>query len=231
MPSSAAADAAEQEIAFGNDRKKNKYASTTSNILHPILGTAAYQSTYNPLQNVCSLSRSSHPPKDLTMNRHLAAAAILAALMLPHVFAQAPCNGTPLSGAVHDTTAALIPGARLTLDDKLSATSDSNGEFRFDCVVKGQHRLVITAPAFSSRIVSVAVPRAAALDLVLQPATVDTSIDISADDSTAAAKSPTASGPTQTITAKQLQSLADDPDDLLRELQQLSAAAVERTSR
>ena len=37
--------------------------------------------------------------------------------------------------------------------------------------------------------------------------------------------SPTAAGPTQTISGSRLQSLADDPDDLKRELQQLAAAA------
>jgi hypothetical protein len=160
------------------------------------------------------------------MIRPLAAAA-LAALSLSHALktnAQAPCNGTALAGTVHDTTAALIPGAQLTLDGKLSQTSGPDGQFRFACVASGSHHLVIAAPQFDSRILTIATPHAA-LDLILQPATVDTNIDVSAADTATVATSPTASGPSQTIAGKQLQSLADDPDDLLRELQQLAAAA------
>jgi hypothetical protein len=162
------------------------------------------------------------------MKQHFGAAVLLAALALPHVFAQTTaqpaCSGTTLAGAVRDSTAALIPGARLTLDNKLAATSGPDGNFRFDCVAKGSHRLVLSAPEFASRIVSVAVPRAA-LDIVLQPATVDTNIDVAASDTDGAANSSNAAGPTQTIAGKQLQQLADDPDDLLRELQQMAGAA------
>jgi hypothetical protein len=163
------------------------------------------------------------------MNRHLSAAALLAALVLPLVFttalAETPCSGTALTGAVRDSAAALIPGAKLTLDSQILQASGPDGTFRFDCVTRGQHHLVVTAPEFASRVVAVSLPHAGALDLVLQPATVDTNIDISAADSDATLTSPTASGPTQTISGKQLNTLADDPDDLLRELQQMAAAA------
>jgi hypothetical protein len=163
------------------------------------------------------------------MHHHLSAAALLAALALPLVAttarAETPCSGTALTGDVRDSTAALIPGAQLTLDGSILQASGPDGTFHFDCVAKGQHHLVISAPEFASRIVAVSLPHAAALDLVLQPATVDTNIDINAADSDATLTSPTASGPTQTISGKQLNTLADDPDDLLRELQQMAAAA------
>jgi hypothetical protein len=161
------------------------------------------------------------------MIRHLAAAATLAALSLslaPEVQAQAPCNGITLAGTVHDATAALIPGAQLTLDTQPPQASDSAGQFRLPCLTKGPHHLVITAQGFASRIMSITTPRPA-LDITLQPASVDTNVDVSAGETDAIAPSPTTSGPSQTITARQLQSLADDPDDLLRQLQQLASAA------
>jgi hypothetical protein len=153
----------------------------------------------------------------------LHAAVAFAALSLSHAFAQAPCTGTPLSGTVHDTTAALIPGAHLDIDGHLSQTSAADGHFRFDCLPRGPHRLIVTAPGFASRIVNFATPKTS-LDLTLQPASVATDIDVAADDATAAPSVAT-SGPSQTITSKQLQTLADDPDDLLLQLQQLASAA------
>jgi hypothetical protein len=167
------------------------------------------------------------------MTLHHAAAAAIAALTLSYApnpaHAQTPaqpaCPGTTLTGLVTDTTAALIPGAHLDLDGgRLTQTSASDGSFRFPCLARGAHKLVVSAPDFASRILSISTPRAA-LTLVLQPATVDTNVDVTANDSAAAAQSVTTSGPSQTLAGKQLDSLADDPDDLLRELQQLAAAA------
>jgi hypothetical protein len=59
------------------------------------------------------------------------------------------------------------------------------------------------------------------VEIVLQLEAVETEVEVNADG---AAGSTTSSGPIATISGSQLQSLADDPDDLLRELQQLAAA-------
>jgi hypothetical protein len=152
----------------------------------------------------------------------LLAAATIAAFTLPHALAQTVCRGTTLTGIVHDTTLALIPGAALTLDGTQSETSGSNGQFRFLCVSEGPHRLSATAPGFARRDTSVTAPHTNQLDLVLQPEQVQTEVEVNGDE--AASTSAASSGPTQTISGKQLQSLADDPDDLLRQLQQLAAA-------
>jgi hypothetical protein len=157
------------------------------------------------------------------MKRFLAGAAWLAALAHPFAFAQAPCSGTALTGTVRDSTMALIPAATLTLDGSLSATSGSDGEFRFACVSAGAHQLAASAEGFAAHEVSVTTPHAAPLNVVLHLAAVQTEVNVSGDQ--AVTNSPTASGPSQTISGSQLDSLADDPDDLLRELQQLSAAA------
>ena len=58
--------------------------------------------------------------------------------------------------------------------------------------------------------------------LVLKLEDVETQVDVSGGEGVA--RDASAAGPTQTISGDRLQSLADDPDDLKRELQQLAAA-------
>ena len=158
------------------------------------------------------------------MQKAFTAAAVFAALTLPHAFAQAqtPCRGTTLAGTVTDTTQAIIPGATLLLDGSQSALSGPDGHFRLPCVADGRHHLSISAPGFDNRVLSLTAPSAAA-EIILKPQTVETQMDVSATDDSPAT-SPNAAGASATISGSRLQSLADDPDDLLRELQQLAAA-------
>ena len=157
------------------------------------------------------------------MNKIFAAAAGFAALALTHVHAQTSCKGTALTGTVRDSTQALVPGATLTLDGSLTETSGPDGRFRFACVGDGDHRLAAGAEGFAKRDIAVRAPRIASLDVLLDPAAVETQVNVSGDLDMA--ESATSSGPTSTLGGKELQQLADDPDDLLRELQQLAAAS------
>ena len=156
------------------------------------------------------------------MMRGLAAAGVVA-LALMEMHAQTPCRGTNISGTVRDSTQALLPGAQITLDGKAAQASGSDGHFVFACVPAGQHQLSATAEGFARRVQAFTAPHAQALDLVLALETVESTVDVSGDGGAAA--SANASGPSQTISGDRLQSLADDPDDLQRELQQLAAAA------
>ena len=161
------------------------------------------------------------------MNKFLAAAAAFAALALPYAYAETAdpaCHGTPLTGIVRDTTLALIPGATLSLDGAINQTSASDGSFRFSCVENGPHHLVAIAPGFATHDLSLTTPHPTSISLTLKPESVETQVDVD-DDNAAPPTSPTASGPSQTISGKRLQSLADDPDDLLRELQQMASTA------
>jgi hypothetical protein len=133
-----------------------------------------------------------------------------------------PDHASNLTGAVLDPTQALIPGAALTLDNDLHTTSDSDGHYRFPCVPAGHHHLTAAAEGFASHDLDITTPHAA-VTFTLSPADVQTELDVSGTDSTPAT-SANGAGPTQTLSGKQLQQLADDPDDLLRELQQLAAA-------
>ena len=157
----------------------------------------------------------------------LLAAAAIAALALPHAPAQTACSqrsATALTGIVHDTTLAIIPGASLALDGAPVETSGADGHFHFACVSEGSHQLSVSAQGFATQTVAFKTPHPASLDLILKLEEVETKLDINADDDTSAT-SATSSGPTQTISGNRLQSLADDPDDLTRQLQQLAAAA------
>jgi hypothetical protein len=156
------------------------------------------------------------------MMRRLAAAGAFA-LALMEMHAQTPCRGTNISGTVRDVTQAVMPGAQVTLDGRAVQISGSDGHFVFACVPAGPHQVSATADGFARRVQSFTAPRTQTLDLVLALETVESHVDVSGD-ATASASAST-SGPTQTISGDRLASLADDPDDLQRELQQLAAAA------
>lgn len=132
------------------------------------------------------------------------------------------CSGAPLTGTVVDATGAIIPGATVSLETGTSVTSGSDGHFRFPCVADGSHHLQFAATSFANQTLTVQVPLHKALNAVLQPEAVETTVNVTEET---AEVSPTSVGPTQTISGKRLQSLADDPDELLQQLQQMAAAS------
>ena len=142
--------------------------------------------------------------------------------LAPILHAESVCKGSSLTGTVLDATGAIIPGASISLDNSESATSAPDGRFRFACASPGEHHLHITAASFAARDLTVELPLRKSFNATLQPEEVQTTLDVDADS--AATASPTSAGPTQTIAGDRLKSLADDPDDLLRELQQMAAA-------
>ena len=158
------------------------------------------------------------------MLKLMANATLGVALLIPHAFAEAPCRTAreaPLAGSVRDPTLALIPGATLTMDNKQTTVSGPDGRFHFPCASLGTHRIAVAATGFAENQVSVVTPHAAELQVILQPGAVQTNVEVNADEQTVI--DPSASGAAQTISGKRLQALADDPDDLLRELQQFGA--------
>jgi hypothetical protein len=159
------------------------------------------------------------------MRQFLVAAAAIAALAVPHASGQTGCSSamvtSMLSGTVRDVTQALVPGATVVLDGRQKVVSRSNGSFQFACVTDGKHRLRASAKGFAPLEEAVTAPHASDLNLVLKLEDVETQVEVDAEDGPA--KNASSSGPTQTIAGDRLQSLADDPDDLKRELQQLAA--------
>jgi hypothetical protein len=153
----------------------------------------------------------------------IVAIAGVCALAVMKSYAEAPCAGTRVAGVVRDSTQALIAGAEVKLDGSAAQVSGSDGRYVFPCVAGGRHTVSAVSDGFAQREVAFSAPHAQSLDLTLPLATVETQVDVS--DGDAAAKSATSTGVTQTISGSRLASLADDPDDLQRELQQLAAAS------
>jgi hypothetical protein len=156
--------------------------------------------------------------------------AAVAALAAPAAFAagtdeipaETQCQGSILMGVVRDSTLALIPGASLSIDGNRQTTSGADGRFAFNCVAPGPHQLVILADGFAKDQMTATTPRAASLAVTMKLESVDQAVDVDGEEKPNA--SPTSTGPTETISGQRLQALADDPDDLQRELQQLAAA-------
>ena len=160
------------------------------------------------------------------MAKFAVSAALLACSLPVHASAEVSCStgsGAVIAGTVRDSTLALIPGATLHLDDNRTVTTGADGHFRFPCVSGGKHHLAARAEGFAVSETVVSAPRAGDLQVLLQPDSVRTDVQVNADESNAL--DATGSGATSTVSGKQLQSLADDPDDLLRELQQLGSVS------
>jgi hypothetical protein len=136
--------------------------------------------------------------------------------------AQAACSGHALTGIVQDSTAAVIPGATVQIDGvpNQTQTSGSDGRFSFPCVSAGPHQLSVSAPGFAPARQAIAAQLRAGFHVVLVPADTVT-VNVDAGDSENALPLGGQNG--ATLSGKQLIALADDPDDLQRELQQLAA--------
>lgn len=153
-----------------------------------------------------------------------ALAALAAPCLCLSAQAQTPCGGSALQGVVQDGSGALIPGASLVLDGDAAHLfrSGADGRFQLPCVAAGRHRLTVSAANFATAELPVRLPHGA-LPVTLAVASVEATVEVNGDGPDAVS----ALGGTgaQTLAGRQLQRLADDPDDLLRELQQMAAAA------
>ena len=155
-----------------------------------------------------------------TMTRLHPAAAWSIALVLCSTqgHAQAvPCTGMPLAGDVHDSTGAAVPNASVSLEDAVTVVTGVDGRFRFACAASGAHRLHVVAQSFATVDREIAANRLPAdIHITLRPGSVDQSIDVQAD--TARGVDNTETGASRTLAGDDLKALADDPDDLLRQL-------------
>jgi hypothetical protein len=152
------------------------------------------------------------------------AIAACTVLLCLNLSAQTPCSGSKVAGIIRDSTGAIIPGASVTLDGGETTQSGDAGQFRFACATAGQHDLRVNATSFAAKDMKVRVPQPKAeLLVILQPEDVTTSVNVGEDSGTGVDAA--ANGTSQTISGSQLSTLADDPDDLKRELQQLAATS------
>ncbi|MDW5267619.1 MULTISPECIES: TonB-dependent receptor [Acidobacteriaceae] len=152
------------------------------------------------------------------------AIAACTVLLCLNLSAQTPCSGSKVAGIVRDSTGAIIPGASVTLDGGETTQSGDAGQFHFSCVASGQHDLRVSETSFAPKELNIHVPQPKAeLVVILQPEDVTTSVNVGEDSGNEVDAA--ANGTSQTISGDQLSTLADDPDDLKRELQQLAATS------
>lgn len=153
------------------------------------------------------------------MRTHLAVLASLMTMLLPwQIYAQRSCpNGVRVDGTIADPTGAVIPGATVQATGK-SVTTDAVGHYVLDCV---SANAVITVQANGFANGSARIPARSAgtarLNIQLVVEAPQTNVEVNADSGI------DRSGDTTTLNTQEVQGLADDPDDFLRELQVLAS--------
>jgi hypothetical protein len=164
--------------------------------------------------------------------KSLAVAACVAALAISHAFAQttnrdaAICvDGAALAGIVRDSTGATVAAATVTLGTGEVTTTAGDGRFHFRCVAGTVHTLHVAAESFAATDVDLSrLRRETEIAVVLHPEAVQQNVDVNASDVVPGVDK-TDTGQTRTLQGDDLKALADDPDDLLRELQQMTAGS------
>jgi hypothetical protein len=134
-----------------------------------------------------------------------------------------PCsNGISVQGIVTDQTGAAIAGAELSASGGLHTVTDEAGHYTLRCIQQTSGEIAIRANGFASSQISVSrlSNGLAHIDIQLQVAQVETSAVVQDDPTSMDVDHGVG---TRTLMSADIQQLADDPDDLLRQVQALAA--------
>jgi Carboxypeptidase regulatory-like domain len=137
--------------------------------------------------------------------------------------AQQSCvNGIRVDGTITDPTGAVIPGAQVRATGGETAATDTAGHYLLPCVSADAVTLTVRANGFAQGIAQARSRRGgnAHVNLQLAVAAVETDVQVSGD--TTAMDADHGAG-TLTLNAGEVQRLADDPDDFMRQLQMLAS--------
>jgi hypothetical protein len=135
----------------------------------------------------------------------------------------APCtNAISVQGTVIDPTSAVIAGAEVSAFGGMHTMTDAAGHYALRCVQQTSEGIRVQANGFASAQVPIPQPSngIAHVDIQLQLAHVETNVEVHDDPTSTDADHGVG---TRTLTTTYIQQLADDPDDLLRELEALAA--------
>lgn len=155
------------------------------------------------------------------MYRHqlLVIAALTGFVATTAAFSQQPCsNGVRVDGTVMDPTGALISGAQVQAGGQRT-TTDAAGRFLLPCVPTNSGTVVVEADGFSSATLQVAKKPGTTTHLAIhmQVAKVETEVQVGSDATGLDADRGVG---TMNLNTEQVQQqLADDPDDLIQQLQ------------
>ena len=151
---------------------------------------------------------------------------VLAAVLAPlSGWSQHQCsNGVRIEGTVTDPAGAIIPGAQVQSSDGESTTTDGWGRYILPCPPIGTVTVRVEANGFDPRTASVSTRtgQVALANIQLAILTVTTNVEVRDD----ASGMDSDNGTGATVLGRQeVQMLADDPDDFLRQLQVLASEA------
>jgi hypothetical protein len=129
-----------------------------------------------------------------------------------------------IEGTVADPTGAVIPGAEVQTASGERAVADASGNYVLPCITSIPVRITAQFPGFASATSVTSAPRGSTvrLDLKLPIETVSTNVQVTGN---AAVVDTEGGAAASDLSSADLARLPDDPDDLLRELQTLAAAA------
>lgn len=148
--------------------------------------------------------------------------ALLFLLLPVYAVSQQTCStGIRVEGVVSDPTGAVIPGAQVRTAEGPTVVTDSTGRFVMPCISAAQKTLNVEAQGFAPLTLTLQQDpgQTAHLKLQLQIAAVNTDVRVG-DDATSMDADHGAG--TSTLNTADVQQLADDPDDFVRELQALA---------
>ncbi|WP_263408117.1 TonB-dependent receptor [Terriglobus tenax] len=128
---------------------------------------------------------------------------------------------TPVTGMVHDATGAVIADATVTVDTRPAIVTDKQGRFSLGCL-SGRHTLLVEAISFAPE--TLPLNGATTFNITLKPETVTTAVDAVLDGSGLDTSAGEAAG-SRTLNRQDLAQMADDPDDLQRQLQAMAAVS------
>ena len=161
---------------------------------------------------------------ELYMDTNWKLMAVLAGLLSSASgLAQQPCStGVRIDGVITDPTRSVIAGAQVQAADGEKTVTDAAGRFLLSCVPAGSDTITVQAEGFTSKTVQMHTRLGGAthLNVQLALAPVETDVQVSADTDDVSGSN---GAGTTVLGRKQVQQLADDPDDFLRQLQVLAA--------
>ena len=137
--------------------------------------------------------------------------------------AQQTCvNGFRLDGIVTDSTGAVIPGAQVQAADGERTTTDATGHYLLLCIPARSNTITIQAEGFSTGTAHARVQPSGVAHVNMQLLVAAVQTEVRVGDGPTAMDAGQGTG-TRTLGTREVQQLADDPDDFLRQLQALAA--------
>jgi hypothetical protein len=151
---------------------------------------------------------------------------VLAAVLAPlSGWSQHQCsNGVRIEGTVTDPAGAIIPGAQVQSSDGESTTTDGWGRYILPCPPIGTVTVRVEANGFDPRTASVSTRAGQVAHANMQLAILTVTTNVEVRDDASGMDSDSGAGAT-VLGRKEVQMLADDPDDFLRQLQVLASEA------